>query len=61
MKTLPNFDLRQKFAHFGIQTTGHVIAVGVVIFLVLAWVLTSPFIQLADQIAGNEKLKKEKL
>jgi hypothetical protein len=47
----------QKLAQFGIQATGNVVAIGVVVFLVLAWVLTSPFIQLIDRFADNGKVK----
>jgi hypothetical protein len=29
----------------------------VVVFLVLAWMLTSPFVQLGDRLAGHGKIK----
>jgi hypothetical protein len=57
MKTLQDFDRRQKFAEFGVQAMGNVITAGVVVFLVLAWVLTSPLIRLVDLVAGNGKDK----
>lgn len=49
--------MRQKIAQIGVQTAGDVVTVGVVIFLVLAWMLTSPFIQLFDQFAGRTKVR----
>jgi hypothetical protein len=49
--------MRQKLAQFGVQTIGHVVTAGVVVFLVLAWMLTSPFVQLGDRLAGHGKIK----
>jgi hypothetical protein len=49
--------MRQKLAQFGIQTVGNMVTVGVVVFLVLVWMLTSPLIQLIDQVAGRLKVK----
>jgi hypothetical protein len=57
MKTLQDFDRRQKLAQFGIQAMGNVVTAGVVVFLVLAWVLTSPLIRMVDLVAGNGKEK----
>jgi len=60
-----NFDMRQKLVQFGVQAAGNLVAAGVVAFLVTAWILTSPFIQLIDRIASNgnvkvkEQIKKE--
>jgi hypothetical protein len=59
MKKFQDFDLRQELARIGMQTMGNIVTVGVVVFLVLAWVFTVPFIQLSDQFAGNAKVKKE--
>jgi hypothetical protein len=47
----------QKFTQFGVQVTGSIVAIGVTVFLVLAWVFTSPLIQLVDEIAGGRKVK----
>jgi hypothetical protein len=57
IKNFQDFDMRQKIAQFGVQTAGNVVTVGVMIFLFLAWVLTSPLIQLFDQVAGKVKVK----
>jgi hypothetical protein len=35
----------------------HIHSLGVVGFLILAWILTEPLIQLADRIARSEKSK----
>jgi hypothetical protein len=57
MAAFQDFDMRQKFAQFVVQAAGNFIAVGVVGFLVTAWILTSPLIQVIDQIASNGKIK----
>jgi hypothetical protein len=49
--------MRQKLAAFSIQAVGNVVTAGVIIFLILAWVLTSPVIQLMDQVADDGKAK----
>jgi hypothetical protein len=49
--------MRQKLAQFGIQTVGNMVTVGVVIFLVLAWMITSPLIQFIDRVGGTLKVK----
>ena len=49
--------MRQKLVQFGVQTAGDFVAAGVVAFLVTAWIFSSPFIQLIDQIASNRKVK----
>ena len=51
------FDMRQKLVQFGVQTTGHIVTAGLVVFLVLAWMLTSPLVQLSDKLMGNGKGK----
>jgi hypothetical protein len=51
--------MSQKFIYFATQAIGNVVTAGVVVFLVLAWVLTAPFIQLCDQFAGNAKVKNK--
>jgi hypothetical protein len=60
VKTLQDFDMRQKLAHLGIQATGHIATAGVVVFLVLAWAITSPLVRLGDQLAGSRKVKTNK-
>jgi hypothetical protein len=55
MKNFQNSDVFQRFALFGLQATGSVVAVGIAVFLVLAWIVTSPFIHLVDRIAGMKK------
>ena len=57
MKTLQDFELRQKISQFGVQTAGNIVTAGVVVFLVLAWLLTDPFVQLGNLFAGNGKVK----
>lgn len=57
IKAFRDFDMRQKLAQFGIQTVGNMVTVGVVIFLVLAWIITSPLIQLIDRVGGTLKVK----
>jgi hypothetical protein len=42
MKTFQNADIFQKFAQFGVQAMGNIVATGAIVFLVLAWLLTSP-------------------
>jgi hypothetical protein len=49
----------QKFAYVANQAIGNVVTVGVVGFLILAWVFTAPFIHLCDQFAGNAKIKNK--
>ena len=51
--------MRQKLARLGIQATGQIVTIGLVSFLVLAWVLTGPLVQLIDQLTGNGKVKLE--
>ncbi|HSY75141.1 MAG TPA: hypothetical protein VK810_06705 [Dongiaceae bacterium] len=52
-------DMRQKLAQFGIHTTGHIVTAGVVVFLIFAWLLTGPLVQLSDKFAAAGKLKKQ--
>jgi hypothetical protein len=52
-----DFDMRQKLVQFGVQAAGNFVAAGVVAFLIAAWILTSPLIQLIDRIASYRKLK----
>jgi hypothetical protein len=62
MKSFQDFDLCQKLARFGVQATGHIASRSAVVLLVLAWVITSPLVQLSDLLfAGNEKNKNEKI
>jgi hypothetical protein len=56
--------MRQKLIQFGVQAAGNVVTIGVIVFLVVAWALSSPLIRLSDWLAGSrkEKLKtREKL
>jgi hypothetical protein len=57
MKAFQNPDMFQKFAQFGVQATGSIVATGVVVFLVLAWLVTSPMIRLIDQLVDKRKEK----
>ncbi len=57
VKTFQDFGARQKFARFSVQAVGNVVTAGVVIVLVLAWILTSPFFQFMDHVAGSGKVK----
>jgi hypothetical protein len=57
MAAFQDFDMRQKLVQFGVQAAGNFVAAGVVAFLVTAWILTSPFIRLIDEIASNAKVK----
>lgn len=57
MVAFHDFDMRQKIVQFGVQTAGDLITAGVVVFLVSAWILTSPLIQLIDLVAGKRKVK----
>lgn len=59
IKQLEHFELRQKLAGFGVQIMGNVVSVGVIVFLVSAWALTTPFIQLHDQFARTAKVKNK--
>ena len=52
------FDMRQKLAQFGIHATGHIVTAGVVVFLVLAWLLTGPLVQLSDRLIGAKTKMK---
>jgi hypothetical protein len=45
MNAFPNSDPLQKFLRFGFQIVGYLTTVGLVAFLVLAWMLTAPFIR----------------
>lgn len=47
--------MRPKLVQFGIQAAGYIVTFGVVVFLVLAWMLTSPFVWLGDWLANNRK------
>ncbi|HTX22219.1 MAG TPA: DUF3185 family protein [Candidatus Aquilonibacter sp.] len=47
--------MRQKLVQFGVQATGYVVTLGVVVLLVLAWTLTSPLVWLGDWLASNRK------
>jgi hypothetical protein len=49
--------MRQKLAQFGIHATGHIVTAAVVAFLVLAWLLTGPLVQLSDRLIGGAKTK----
>jgi hypothetical protein len=57
IKTVQDFDMRQKLAEFSVQAVGNVVAMGVVVFLILVWVFTSPLIQLIDQVTDSGKTK----
>jgi hypothetical protein len=59
VKTFQDFDMRQKLAQLGIQATGHIATAGVVIFLILAWAITSPLVRLGDQLADSGKVKNK--
>jgi hypothetical protein len=58
LNTLQDFDMRQKLLQFGIQATGHIATISLVVFLVVAWALTSPLIRLGDWLAGSRVEKK---
>jgi hypothetical protein len=60
IKTVRDFDMPQKLAVFSVQAVGNVVTAGVVVFLILAWVFTSPLIQLMDQVADDGKKTKNK-
>jgi hypothetical protein len=49
--------MRQKLAQFGVQAMGNIVTAGLVVFLVLAWMLTGPLVQLSDRLTGNGKAK----
>jgi hypothetical protein len=51
--------MRQKFTCFARQAIGNVVTAGVVVFLMLAWIFTAPFMQLCDQFAGKAKVKNK--
>jgi hypothetical protein len=54
--------MRQKLVQFGVQTTGNIVTAGLVVFLVVAWMLTGPLVQLSDRLAnGKARLKREKI
>jgi hypothetical protein len=56
LKTVLDFGMRQKLVQFGVQVVGNVVTGGVVVFLFLAWMFTSPFLRLIDQVAGGGKV-----
>jgi low affinity Fe/Cu permease len=60
MKTLQHFEAFQKFERFCVQTIGHIAALGVAFFLVLAWLITGPIFRLSDRIATEAKQKQTK-
>jgi hypothetical protein len=67
MKALQGFyapqqgiNARQILVQFSLQAVGRVAAVGVAVFLILAWILTSPFIHLMDRFTGSKKVKTKK-
>ena len=52
-----HLSLPGKVAHAGFHAIGQLFSLGIVMFLVLAWVVTGPFFQLAEQSAQRKRLK----
>jgi len=50
--------MRQKLVQLGIHMTGHIVTSGVVLFLILAWLLTGPLVQLSDRFIGAKTKMK---
>jgi hypothetical protein len=60
MKAFQNFGAFEKFEQFCVQTIGHIAALGVAFFLILAWLITGPIFRLSDRIANEAKQKQTK-
>jgi hypothetical protein len=58
VSTSLQFDMRQKLVQLGIHMTGHIVTSGVVLFLILAWLLTGPLVQLSDRFIGAKTKMK---
>ena len=57
MNVFQNSAALQKLERFSIQTTGHVVAIAVAMFLIVAWILTgNPLFQWSERIARRRKL-----
>ena len=42
MNTFQNSDALQRLLRFGFNATGYIVTAGLVLFLILAWILTAP-------------------
>jgi low affinity Fe/Cu permease len=60
MNTFRNSEMAEKTAQFVVQAVGNVVAIGVALLLVMAWVITGPFIQLGDRLAQRKFKIREK-
>jgi len=56
MNVFQNSTVLQKLERLSIQTTGHVVAIAVAVFLIVAWILTGPLFQLGERIVRKRKL-----
>ena len=61
MNAFQNPEAFQKLMRSGVQMSGYVIAIGLGVFLVMAWLLTGPLFQLGDWITQtkDKKLKRK--